>query len=118
MIGLTPRMREALVAVEAFIARHGVAPTRRELALLLGLQNWSGADRLLRCLEYRGYIKLTPRYERNIVVLQSISPNVPRRTISNAREGRGLPGTEQLPAKAGDCGVRFKEVPRSPVHSP
>ncbi len=54
-MGLTERQRDALAAITEFAARHGVMPSRRQLATALGC-NPNNANRLIAGLVERGML--------------------------------------------------------------
>lgn len=55
---LSPRQRDALLALNAFIERTGRTPTGPELAARLGLKHFASAYQHLRALERKGYLSL------------------------------------------------------------
>lgn len=61
---LTPRQRQVLEAVEAFIQQHDMPPTRAELARALGITSHNGAHEHLLALEKKGFLKLLPGISR------------------------------------------------------
>lgn len=59
-MGLTARQAEALQAITAFVGRHGVMPSRSQLAMSIGC-NKTGAVQLITRLVERGEVSsLTP----------------------------------------------------------
>ena len=69
---LTKRMRETLEFIESEIARTGgIAPSLEQICVALGLANRSGANRLLVCLEERGYIRRLHHRARAMEVVKS-----------------------------------------------
>jgi repressor LexA len=63
---LSPRQRQVLQWIERHLERHGMPPTRAELALALGLRNRQGIEQHLRALERKGHIRLEPGIARGI----------------------------------------------------
>jgi repressor LexA len=66
---LSPRQQQILQLIGHFIARHGLPPTRADLAQALQLRNRQGIDQHLRALEHKGYLKLEPGIARGIRLL-------------------------------------------------
>ncbi len=70
MDGLTPLQKRCLLLVRDFLQREGRAPTRRELAKLVGQKSTNGVNQILKALEKKRFIKLDPpERSRNIVLL-------------------------------------------------
>lgn len=67
---LTDRQRETLKWIKAFIRKHEMPPTVRELARALGIKS-SSAFHLLARLERKGYIKRGAMGARSLKVLGS-----------------------------------------------
>jgi repressor LexA len=63
---LSPRQRQVLQRIERHIERHGLPPTRAELAAALGLRNRQGIDQHLRALARKGHLRLEPGIARGI----------------------------------------------------
>jgi len=71
MDDLTELQERGLLLIASYIKEHGQAPTRRELAELLGQKSTNGVNQILQQLQKKGYIKLQPpRRRRNIVILR------------------------------------------------
>lgn len=68
--GLTLRQREVLQYIAAFVAKHGYAPSMRDIAEGVGLVSTSSVLRLLQVLEERGAIVRTPGLSRSIRLVQ------------------------------------------------
>lgn len=68
-MGLTPKMRWALLVMQEWIAERGVPPTRKELAWELQLCSTSETQRLVRALVERGRIAVRPGAVRGLAVL-------------------------------------------------
>jgi repressor LexA len=66
---LSPRQQQILRLISQFITRHGLPPTRADLALALQLRNRQGIDQHLRALQHKGYLKLEPGIARGIRLL-------------------------------------------------
>ncbi len=83
---LTHRQRETLEFIESeMAATGGIAPTLEEVRIALGLANRSGANRLLVCLEQRGYIRRLHHRARAIEVVKSSDPAARRATPITSR---------------------------------
>ena len=72
---LSPRQRQILQLISQFMARHGLPPTRADLAQALQLRNRQGIDQHLRALEHKGYLKLEPGIARGIRLLNGNATN-------------------------------------------
>ena len=68
-MGLTPRQRECLDAIEAHQAQTGTMPSVEELRVVLRSGSKAGILRLLRQLEERGRIARLPNRARAIRLL-------------------------------------------------
>ena len=66
---LSPRQQQILRLIGQFMARHGLPPTRADLARALRLRNRQGIDQHLRALERKGYLQLEPGIARGIRLL-------------------------------------------------
>jgi repressor LexA len=66
---LSPRQQQILRLISQFITRHGLPPTRADLARALQLRNRQGIDQHLRALEHKGYLRLEPGIARGIRLL-------------------------------------------------
>lgn len=78
MDGLTGSRERCLLVIERYSSGNGEAPTRRELAELLGQKSTKGVNQVLQALQKKGYRRLAPaRQKRNIV---GGSPKVPKTT--------------------------------------
>jgi len=79
MDGLTAIQEKCLRAICRYVERHGVGPTRRELAKLTGQKSVNGVRQLLVALQRKGYVAIVPaRQPRNIRVVQVLA-NEPSR---------------------------------------
>jgi len=78
---LSPRQQQILRLIGQFMTRHGLPPTRADLARALRLRNRQGIDQHLRALEHKGYLKLEPGIARGI------------RLLSGAAEAGAIPAT-------------------------
>jgi len=70
---LSPRQQQILRLISQFITRHGLPPTRADLAQALRLRNRQGIDQHLRALEHKGYLRLEPGIARGIRLLSADS---------------------------------------------
>lgn len=66
---LSPRQQQILRLISQFMTRHGLPPTRADLAQALHLRNRQGIDQHLRALEHKGYLRLEPGIARGIRLL-------------------------------------------------
>lgn len=66
---LTPRQRDLLEFLSGYIVHNGVAPSQDEMRAALGLRSKSGANRMLKILEERGYIRRLRDRARAIEVI-------------------------------------------------
>src|SRR5580700_316566 len=71
---LSPRQQQILRLIGQFMARHGLPPTRADLARALRLRNRQGIDQHLRALERKGYLQLEPGIARGIRLLGAPGP--------------------------------------------
>ena len=69
-IGLTPKQRACLDAIEAYFGRTRTMPSIEDLRLTLCFTSKTGVLRLLRQLEERGYIARVPLRARAIRLLR------------------------------------------------
>jgi len=68
---LSPRQQQILRLISQFMKRHGLPPTRADLARALRLRNRQGIDQHLRAIERKGYLRLEPGIARGIRLLSS-----------------------------------------------
>src|ERR1700722_9561752 len=71
---LSPRQQQILRLIGQFMTRHGLPPTRADLARALRLRNRQGIDQHLRALERKGYLQLEPGIARGIRLLGAPGP--------------------------------------------
>lgn len=71
MIELPPRQLEALQAIAGFIADKNYAPTRREIAEVMGLSSLNGINQHLTALERKGMIGREPKSARALWLTDS-----------------------------------------------
>ena len=86
----SPRQRQVLEHIEAFLGRHGRPPTRGDLALAMQLRNRQGIDQHLRALAGKGFIALEPGIARGIRLLRSPFA-LTRRLALYGRVAAGVP---------------------------
>lgn len=67
---LTPRQRQLLLYLKAYIGEHAYAPTLDEMAEQLGFASKSSPFRLLTCLERRGFIRRLSQQQRAIEIIR------------------------------------------------
>jgi repressor LexA len=70
---LSPRQQQILRLIGQFMTRHGLPPTRADLARALRLRNRQGIDQHLRAIERKGYLQLEPGIARGIRLLHDAS---------------------------------------------
>src|SRR5471032_789771 len=70
---LSPRQQQILRLISQFMTRHGLPPTRADLARALRLRNRQGIDQHLRAIERKGYLQLEPGIARGIRLLHDAS---------------------------------------------
>jgi repressor LexA len=70
---LSPRQQQILRLISQFMLRHGLPPTRADLARALRLRNRQGIDQHLRAIERKGYLQLEPGIARGIRLLHGAS---------------------------------------------
>lgn len=74
MIGVTPKQKEVLNFVRAYIVGHdGVSPSFREIADAVRVHSKSGISRLVRGLEERGHLRTVPNRRRSLQLVEQIS---------------------------------------------
>ncbi len=66
---VSPRQQQILRLISQFMTRHGLPPTRADLARALRLRNRQGIDQHLRAIERKGYLRLEPGIARGIRLL-------------------------------------------------
>jgi repressor LexA len=71
---LSPRQQQILRLISQFMLRHGLPPTRADLARALRLRNRQGIDQHLRAIERKGYLQLEPGIARGIRLLHDATP--------------------------------------------
>ena len=72
---LTRRQSQVLDVIRRHITRHGVPPTRAEIADKLGFRSPNAAEDHLRALARKGAIRLTPGTSRGIHLLSGAPSN-------------------------------------------
>lgn len=78
---LTRRQNTCLSVVKAYIAAHGHAPSRAEIATMMGLKSKSRVNLILGSLQARGWIRLEKYAARAITIydpqtINELSPDV------------------------------------------
>ena len=68
---LTDRQREVLDCIRTHLRETGMAPTRAEIADLMGFQSKNAASDHLRALERKGYIRIHNDRSRGIQLLEN-----------------------------------------------
>ncbi|MDF1821852.1 MAG: transcriptional repressor LexA [Alcanivoracaceae bacterium] len=67
--GLTARQQQVLDCIRSHVQETGMAPTRAEIAEIMGFQSKNAASDHLRALERKGYIRIHNDRSRGIQVL-------------------------------------------------
>ena len=75
---LTQRQEEILEVLRGYVAEHGLAPSRPELARLLGIASTNGVFKHLDALARKGAIELVPNAARGIRIVRQGLPLVGR----------------------------------------
>lgn len=65
---LTPRQREVFEFIRRHIAKHGTAPSVREIAAGVGLSSIGATHRLVSSIIDRGYLNRVHRQQRSIAL--------------------------------------------------
>ena len=73
-IELTARQSEVLAFVRNFVRTNGYAPSRTDLKMALNSVSQASADGLLQRIARRGWLTLSPRLERAIVLTREGAP--------------------------------------------
>jgi len=90
MDGLTELQDRCLRTIDRYIKRHRRAPTRRELAELIGQKSTHGVNQLLRALAKKNCIRIGPPAKaRNIVILRVPVKQLPLITDADRPTRRG-----------------------------
>jgi len=102
---LTDRQREVLDCIRTHLRETGMAPTRAEIADLMGFQSKNAASDHLRALERKGYIRIHNDRSRGIQLLENDDINEDQVPLL----GKGAAG---LPIEAGENVERSIVVPQ------
>ena len=70
-MNLTPRQKQCLDFLAAYIKAHGVSPTFRDVMLALGFKSTAAVACILQALEGKGYISRTRQQRRGLRLLFS-----------------------------------------------
>jgi len=92
---LSPRQQQILRLIGQFMTRHGLPPTRADLARALRLRNRQGIDQHLRAIERKGYLQLEPGIARGIRLLHG-APAAALNTLLLPLYGRVAAGVPTL----------------------
>ena len=93
---LSPRQQQILRLISQFITRHGLPPTRADLARALRLRNRQGIDQHLRAIERKGYLQLEPGIARGSRLLHG-APGVAAAAATATLAGAAAAPTLLLP---------------------
>ncbi|MDO5506042.1 MAG: transcriptional repressor LexA [Pseudoxanthomonas suwonensis] len=88
---LTTRQRQMLAFIEGFMARHGYAPTDREIAEAFGLASKTGPRKHLAALEAAGYLELVPGVGRGLRLTGGVRAAAGLRLPILGRVAAGMP---------------------------
>ena len=77
MKNLTKRQEEILSLIKSHISDFGFPPTRADIANKLGFKSPNAAERHLRAIEKKGFIKILSGASRGIVLSESESDEIP-----------------------------------------
>lgn len=83
-LALSNRQRQVLDAIRSHVAKHGYAPSFREIGDLVGLKSPSSVKHQLQVLADRGYIRIGAKKGRAIELVEDQSastPSVPSKSI-------------------------------------
>jgi SOS-response transcriptional repressor LexA len=85
---LTPRARELLEFLGAFISAHGISPTLGEMCIALGINSRVSIHKLLGRLERGNYIRRMWNRQRTIEMVGSARPQEGRCLCDACNPGR------------------------------
>lgn len=78
--GITPRQRDAMIAIQGYTEQHGCAPSYDDIRCLIGLASKGSVHRIVNGLADRGYLSLWPARPRSIEILRRVPvPDAPRK---------------------------------------
>lgn len=83
-LALSNRQRQVLDAIRSHVAKHGYAPSFREIGDLVGLKSPSSVKHQLQVLADRGYIRIGAKKGRAIELVEdqpTTTPSVPPKSI-------------------------------------
>ena len=98
---LTTVQRRALVVIAERLEATGVAPTVRELAVLLGLKSPAPVQRTLDCLVERGFLRRLPNRWRGLEVVRRPLGPWPSQRVRCFRFDDEAKVLVELPARTG-----------------
>lgn len=67
-LALTTKQQRVLNYVLRYLGKHGIPPTRREIADYFGFASLTAAQGHLKAIENKGYIRLTAAISRGIQI--------------------------------------------------
>lgn len=73
---LTELQRRVLELIRTCLTEEGMPPTREEIARALGFKSANTADAHLKALAKKGYLQLLPGRNRNIRLIEVVSPSL------------------------------------------
>jgi repressor LexA len=88
-LGLTPRQRKVMQAIEDSMQRCGYPPTLREIGEAAGLASTSSVSHQLSALEKKGYLSRGAGRPRTAVVRPLTDPDIPEPSDQDGRDVDG-----------------------------
>lgn len=77
MKALTPRQRQVLEFIEAFVRERGYSPSVRDIAARFGLVSAAGVHKHIKALVRKGYLSKEALLSRSLRVTRSLAPAEP-----------------------------------------
>ena len=95
---LTPKQAETCAVIEAYVARHGHAPTLEEIGQALGIRSKGAVHRLVQVLVEKGYvIRESPGWRGLRPAAQVVGPTLPLvGRIAAGQPVEAIPGEDTL----------------------
>ncbi|MDZ7643379.1 MAG: transcriptional repressor LexA [Woeseiaceae bacterium] len=93
---LTPRQKQILEMIQAFIADYGMPPTRAEIAQSLGFKSVNAAEDHLRALQRKGVLELKPGASRGIQLKDSLRDQLGLPLIGRVAAGSPILAEEHI----------------------
>lgn len=96
---LTPRQKQILEMIQAFIADYGMPPTRAEIARELGFKSANAAEDHLRALQRKGVLELKPGASRGILLKDSLREQLGLPLVGRVAAGSPILAEEHIEAR-------------------